>query len=342
MRTLPSFSAPVPLVNPVSGPTCWTADSLRDSQHWVHELNDAEVDDLNRAADGVAGRELLAITREDFPLPVLAQRLARIRADILHGTGLALMRKLPVAGADEERVAHLLWGLGLYLGIAQKQDAAGALLHHVRDTGVHVAGRDDVRTFQTNEAQPWHNDGGDAFLLLCREVAQTGGKSYLASAHTVFNALLERDPELVRTLQQDFYFDARGQGLLGRGNVQTVPIYSWHEGRLLVLHKRHYIELAQRFEEVPKLTRVQREAIDALEEICNDPYYHLAFDLEPGDLEIANNFAVFHKRGAFDQNADSLSRRHMLRLWLGMPDGWPLPEVFRQTREYGPLFAIRR
>ncbi|MFT5446840.1 MAG: hypothetical protein ACI9DC_002015 [Gammaproteobacteria bacterium] len=32
----------------------------------------------------------------------------------------------------------------------------------------------------------------------------------------------------------------------------------------------------------------------------------------------------------------------MLRLWLGMHDGWPLPEAFRETREYASLFDIRR
>ena len=342
MNTTSLSPTPVPLIEPISGPACWTAQSLRARQDWIHPLSDAEVADLNLATDGVADRALLSIEQADFPLPVLSARLGKIRSAVLDGTGLALVRGLPVAGQDEARVERMLWGLGLHLGVPQPQDASSALLHHVRDTGVNVAGRDDVRTFETNEAQPWHNDGGDMFLLLCRDVATSGGKSYLASVHTLFNALLERDPALVRTLQSDFHFDSRGQGLPGRGQTQTVPIFTWHNDRLFILHKRHYIEAAQRFDEVPRLSPAQIEALDALEEICDDPDVHLAFDLEPGDLEIANNFAVLHKRGAFDQASDSTSRRHMLRLWLGLPDGWPLPESFRETREYGPLFKVRK
>ena len=268
--------------------------------------------------------------------------MADIRELVLHGRGFALVRNLPVGELCEAGVTRLLWGIGQHIGIPQPQDSAGALLHHVRDTGAQVQGRDNIRTFQTKEAQPWHNDGGDMFLLLCRKVASSGGKSYLVSAHRVFNELLARDPRLVQTLQQDFYFDARGQQLPGQLPVQRAPIYHWHGEHMFVLHKRHYIELAQRFPDVPTLTVEQREAIDAIEEICDDPRFHLAFHLEPGDLEIANNFAVLHKRGAFDQNTDSISERHMLRLWLGLPDGWHLPEVLRHTREYGPLFSIRK
>lgn len=334
-------TAPAKLT-PVSGPSCWKSADLKARTDWIHPLTADEVSDLDRATDAVVGRSLDSIKAEDFPLPVLEKRLTAVREDVLNGTGVALLRGLPVAGRDEDAVSRMLWGIGRHLGHPQPQDAAGALLHHVRDTGVSVAGRDDVRTFETNEAQPWHNDGGDVFALFCRDVAMSGGKSYVASIYAIFNELLARDPELVRTLQENFHFDTRGQALPGRGPVQSVPVFTWHADKLFMLHKRHYIELAQRFDDVPRLTDVQRRAIDTIEEICDDPQFHLAFDLSPGDLEIANNFAVLHKRGAFDQDAKSTSRRHMLRLWLGMPDGWPLPEIYRETREYASLFDVRR
>ena len=328
-------------LNALESPACWKAATLRQEQDWVCELSRAEVDDLLRATEAVATQNVESITRSDFPLGKLKATLARVRRTVVAGKGLVLMRGLPVRELSEEDVGRMLWGIGQHLGIPQPQDAAGALLHHVRDTGASVAGQSNIRTFQTNEAQPWHNDGGDLFLLLCREVARNGGKSYVASTQAVFNALLERDQALARVVQEDFYFDARGQALPGHGPVQVVPIFAHHEDHMFMLHKRHYIELAQRFPDVPKLSALQRKAIDAIEEICDDPAYHLAFDLEPGDLEIANNFAVLHKRGAFDQDMERPSERHMLRLWLGLPDGWTLPECFRETREYGPLFDIR-
>ena len=60
--------------------------------------------------------------------------------------------------------------------------------------------------------------------------------------------------------------------------------------------------------------------------------------MTPGDVEIGNNFAVLHARSAFEDG----SGRDLLRLWLGVADGWPLPESFRRTREFGPLLALRR
>lgn len=329
-----------PLVRPLTGPACWTPASLKPHE-WIYTLSSPEADELKRCADAFAGREPRTLKVSDIQLPNVGPRLKQARRVLLEGAGLFLIKGLPVDDGDESYLSRMLWAIGTYLGIAQPQDAAGALIHHVRDTGVSVAGRDNIRTFQTNEAQPWHNDGGDLFALLCAKTANTGGRSLLASAYTVFNTLLARDPELVRTLQAPFHFDARGQQLPGAGRVQKVPIYTWHAGRMYLLHKRHYIDHAQRFEEVPRLTDAQHAALDAFEELCEDPAIHLAFDLEPGDLELGHNFSLLHRRDAFDVSSDAVSERHLLRLWLGAPDGWPLPEVYRTTREYGPLFALR-
>lgn len=325
----------------MSGPSCWTGDDLSRREDWHYKLTHTEADELVAAAERVATQPLERITTNEFPLPGLARKLAQAREQALYGTGIALLRGVPVAGHDEDTAARMLWGLGQHIGIPQPQDASGALLHHVRDTGASVAGNSNVRTYETREAQPWHNDGGDLFMLLCRKVSASGGCSYVASAHTVFNALLERDPTLVETLQNDFFFDARGQSLPGCGPVQQVPIYTWFQHRLMILHKRHYIEHAQRFPEVPRLTEQQVAALDAFDEICERPDIHLAFQLEPGDVQIGHNFSVLHKRGAFDQGSGGPSERHLLRLWLGLPDGWALPETYRLTREFGHLFNVR-
>ncbi|MEM7405432.1 MAG: TauD/TfdA family dioxygenase [Pseudomonadota bacterium] len=325
----------------ITGPSCWTGPDLKNRDDWHYVLTQTEADELETAARATADRPVLDITADEFPLPSLGPKLAEARTQALYGTGISLLRGVPVIDRDENTAARILWGLGQHIGIPQPQDASGALLHHVRDTGASVAGNSNIRTYETREAQPWHNDGGDLFMLLCRQVSTSGGGSYVASAHTVFNALLERNPELVETLQRDFFFDARGQALPGCGPVQQVPIYTWFRDRLMILHKRHYIEHAQRFPEVPRLTEGQIAALDAFDEICERDDIHLSFQLEPGDVQIGHNFSVLHKRGAFDQSGEGPSRRHLLRLWLGLPDGWPLPETYRLTREFGPLFQVR-
>jgi hypothetical protein len=196
-----------------------------------------------------------------------------------------------------------------------------------------------VRTYETNEAQPWHNDGGDVFALLCRKASARGGRSFVVSAHSAFNAVLERDPDLAHALLEPFCFDARGQQLPGHPPVQTVPVFTCHAGHLLTLYKRHYIELAQRFPDVPALSERQRRALDALDAACDDTRMHLAFDLEPGDVEIGHNFSTLHARSAFE--GGSADGRHLIRLWLGLRDGWPLPAIYRDTREFASLFGVR-
>ena len=332
----------------VEGPAAWTPSELHTRRDWIYELRPAEQRELLAAVtrlsvDGALSETSLgAISLAHFPLPELAPKLAAIREQVINGTGFVLMRGIPVADCDDTSAALMLWGLGLHLGLPQPQDASGALIHHVRDTGAKVAGEDNVRTYETREAQPWHNDGGDVFALLCKESAVSGGRSFVASAHTAFNEIIRREPRLASVLQAPFYFDARGQQLPGTDRVQRVPIFTWYNERLYALHKRHYIEHAQRFPEVPALTAAQREALDLLEDVCDSEDVCMTFEMVPGDLEIGHNFTLLHKRSEFDQSAADLSRRHMLRLWLGLPDGWPLPPAYLKTREFGPLSSVRK
>jgi hypothetical protein len=335
------------LTTPIAGPAVWSPVDLHGRSDWVHELNDAEKRELEQAVarlpdnDHLAEQPLATISRGQFALTALAPRLAAIREQVLHGTGFVLVRGLPLSACDDKAAARMLWGLGLHLGLPQPQDAAGALIHHVRDTGANVAGEDNVRTYETREAQPWHNDGGDVFALMCKASAARGGRSFVASAHTAFNEILRREPKLAAVLQAPFYFDARGQQLPGTERAQRVPIFTWYRQRLYALHKRHYIEHAQRFPEVPALTSEQREALDLLEEVCDSEAVCMTFEMTPGDLELGHNFTLLHKRSEFDQGGAELSRRHMLRLWLGLPDGWPLPPAYTRTREFGHLMAVR-
>ena len=64
-------------------------------------------------------------------------------------------------------------------------------------------------------------------------------------------------------------------------------------------------------------------------------------DMMPGDIQVANNFTILHARDAFFDHVEADKKRHMLRLWLGLPHGRSLPEAYRNTREFGPLFEIK-
>ncbi len=328
---------------PAEGPSCWTGAALTASGEWCVRLNEQARDCLRAALAGVAGRDPLTLTARDFPLGAFQETFTGLRAEVIDGRGFVVLR----TGFDdlsEDDARRLLWGLGQHLGIPQKQDGRGTLIHDVRDTGVKYDRDDDIRVYQTNQAQPFHNDGADMVALLCRRQAPNGGRSLAISAHQLFNEIRARRPDLARVLTEPFHFDARGQQLPGRPWFQALPIYQHHGGRWFVLHKRHYIDLAQRAPEIPRLTTAQTEALDLMDTLCDDPALHLSFEMQPGDLGLTNNFTVLHARTAFrdDGGAEGAERRHMLRLWLGVDGGVALPPSFRETREFGPLFKTTR
>lgn len=325
---------------PVDAPVAWYGADLAKRDDWCYALTVQDISELDAALENVRGRSWQDISIQDFPLPRLGPKLRDIAKSIDTGLGIFLMTGVPVERMNGDEAGLALWGLGQHVGVPQPQDAGKALLHHVRDTGGKFDQDPNIRIYQTNAEQLFHNDGGDLVMLLCRRKAKVGGASRMASAVTMFNEVLKRDPELAMVLQQPFHFDARGQQLPGRPRTQEVPIFVWHGERLNALHKRHYIDAAQRFEEVPRLTDKQIAALDLLDELFADPRITYSFEMSPGDIQIAGNFSIFHARDSFEDYEDPKQKRHMLRLWLGLEDGRELAPVYRETREFGALFDI--
>lgn len=318
----------------------WRADELGSEQALVVALTQHE----QRAFDVAllaARRSRLALTdisREDFPLAGCEGLIDRLIREIRDGRGALILRGLHRHIADPQAAAMLFWGLGQHLGIPEPQDAEGALLHHIRDIGADVRGTDNIRGFQTHHPLACHNDGGDFFMLYCLEQSQAGGDSILVSAVSVYNEIVRRRPDLARVLCQPFAFDARANQLRGERRVQNAPIFSIEDNRLHVLYKRGYIQLAQRFEEVPRLTPAQTQAMDLMDELCGDPRFCLRFRMRPGDIEIANNFLILHGRTGYE----ATEPRHLLRQWLTLREGFPIPEVLSRTREFGLTWKRRQ
>ena len=99
---------------------------------------------------------------------------------------------------------------------------------------------------------------------------------------------------------------------------------------------RKNIVAAQRdFPEVPRVTPEQWEALDLLEEIMADPRWCFRMQLEQGDMQLVNNYAIVHSRTPFEDFEEPDRKRHLLRLWLAPPGARQLPPVFAEC--YGDL-----
>lgn len=333
------------LREPLDDPAAWKGAELAQRDDWMIHLTGAHLAELGACLERLAPDEadVFELRREDFELPTLGPMLESLREVLEGGRGFLCLRGLPVADWTEHQARVALWGLGTHLGWAEPQDGAGNRLHDVRDIGRPFGSDDSIRYFQTNHAIEFHNDGADMFALFCLRAGCSGGRSRLVSAVEVFNEIARRRPDLAVVLQEDFHVDARGQRTDG-ARCQVHPVYSYTERQLSILLKRAYIESAQRFDDVPRLTAAQTEALALLAAVMEEPGMALEFDLLPGDILMASNHTILHGRTAFEDDVAAGTEgegRHMLRLWLTLPNGRPLPRHYADTREFAYSYERR-
>jgi hypothetical protein len=318
------------------GPAAWRGPDMASRSDWIEPLSAEDVAEIEAAARPLADgdADIAAIRAADFPLPTLAPRLARMRAEVLDGRGFVLLRGLPVQHWPLRLAATAFYGLGMHFGHGVSQNAQGHVLGHVRDLGLRS---DDpaVRIYQTAERQTFHTDSADIVGLLCLQTAREGGDSALVSSSTLWNELRRRRPDLARLLLEPIATDRRGEVAPGTLPFFTIPVFNWHAGLMSAIYQRQYIDSAQRFADAPRLTPAHLEALDLLDALTDDPALHFLMRLEPGDIQLVHNHTLLHDRTAFVDWPEPARRRHLLRLWLAPDDARPLPPAFAQR--YGSV-----
>ena len=153
----------------VESPAVWRGAEMENRTDWIHQISADELADLERAIEQIIARGLRVpdFDKDDFPLPVFAATLNRVRENVVNGTGVHVVRGLPVDRWTREQCAIAWWGIGAHIGEAVAQNAFGHVLGHVKDIGVDV---DDVnnRGHRSRAALTYHNDiGGEIIGLFC-------------------------------------------------------------------------------------------------------------------------------------------------------------------------------
>jgi hypothetical protein len=316
---------------PIAGPAVWYGrDLAARPDEWIRRFTRAELAEIDAAVQSFkrAGLPLAAISPASFPLPSLGPVLRRLLHELLEGRGFFMLRGLPVERYAREEQAIAYMGIGSNFGPSRSQNAKGHLLGHVKDLGLDIADP-KVRYYQTNRKLEYHTDSIDVVGLLCLQTARAGGESFLVSSATLYNEIFARRPDLVPALFEPFPTDRRGEVPDGMKPWFDMPMYHWHARKLTCIYVRQYIESAQRlFPETTRLTRAQREAMDLVDELANDPAIHLSMAFLPGDMQFLHNHQILHSRNDFENWPEPARHRHLLRLWLAPPEARPLPEVF--------------
>ncbi len=313
---------------PYCPPAAWRTDDLQNNRDWIHTLSERDLAELDDALNAAKRRGIgvPALTAREFPLDRLGRVLRHIRDQIESGPGVALVRGLPMHRYSKQDAGTIFWGIGAHMGRAVAQNAYGDVLGHVRDIGKDWKSDMNARGYQTTSHLPFHNDSCDVVGLLCLRTAKSGGMSSIVSSVSIHNEMMARRPDLARLLYQSFHVDRRGEQAAGDTPYYLTPIFNFYKSRLFIRYNRTYIESAQRFPEVPRLTPQQIEALDLFDALCRDPALCYDMHLQPGDMQFVNNYVVLHSRTEYEDFPDPDRKRHLLRLWLFTPGLVDIPQ----------------
>jgi hypothetical protein len=313
-----------------TGAGAWIGSDLYERQNeWLTTLSPSDITELEQATEPLISDSfnIVTMTRDQFVLPHLSQKLLALKNELLMGRGFSVLRGLPVDNYSEREAATLFYGIGTHLGLARSQNAAGHVLGHVRNLGT-SSNDPNVRVYQTTERQTFHTDSADVVGLICLHSGKTGGVSQLVSAQTIYNEMLANRPDLLSVLLEPIATDRRGEIPDGMLPYLLIPVFSWFEGNLTPFYQRQYIDSAQRFNDAPRLTEKHVEALDYFDALANNPNLNLSMQLEKGDMQFVYNHALLHDRTRYEDWPEFERKRHLLRLWLSLPGDRTLPPEF--------------
>jgi hypothetical protein len=313
------------LTEPVRDRSAWMAGNLRQ-EDWLIQLTQAEIAALDDALTAVKAKGLAAETfgRDAFPLPGMADTLARLRDAVCDGPGFAVLRGLPAARYDTDDLLTLFWGFGMHFGRPVSQNSYGDVLGHVFDQGVKM-GEGQVRGYQTSQNLRFHTDRADLTLLLCLRPAMRGGRSSVVSSIAIHNAILERHPDYLPPFYTGYPIVHVEEG--GESETRRVPVFSLADGVLSCGIQRNTVETAIRKGALP-VSAHERAALDCFDSLANDPDFRIDMDLQAGDIQLCNNYTVMHARTAYEDDPDPALKRRLARLWLGFDTPRPIAPHF--------------
>ncbi|HJZ16485.1 MAG TPA: TauD/TfdA family dioxygenase, partial [Stellaceae bacterium] len=330
LRELSSRSGPDTLVTPlcrapIDHPSAWKVADFKTPADYTIELSATQLQDIERAMGQMkaAGLGLDDLQREHFEVPSLRPVIDEIRRQIAGGRGFVVLRRLPVEDYSKDEIGMIFWGIGTYLGRGLSQSVLGDRLGHVKDFS-----REDplARAYRNKQELSPHTDSCDLVGLACLRDAKSGGVSRLTSALTVHNVMLEEYPEALERLYRGYTFHRRGEEKPGDlpYTPYRVPVYSNTEGKVSARYVRTYVEAGEAAAGRP-MGEAELRVLDRFEEVTKRPELMLEFTLQPGEIYFINNYTILHARTAFDDSdTEEDRRRHLLRLWLEVPQMRPV------------------
>ena len=321
---------------PYESPAAWKGPQLASSSDWIYTLSGEEIGEIDAALAQVKSKNLKVpdITKSDFPLPTLSKTLAAIQEELETGRGFTLIRGVPVEQYSNEDATLIYWGIMAYLGDSMAQNMMGELISDVRAIDGDWNQNFNIRGYQTRVHLPFHCDKGDLVGLMCLQVAKSGGESCISSAVAIHNEIQRTRPDLLAALYEPFYIDHRGEEFAGEEPFYVAPVFAIHDGHFYSRFGSKYVESAQRFPQVPRLTQAQSEGLDLFGQLAMSDEFRLDMTFQRGDIQLLNNHLIVHSRTDYEDYPEPERRRHLLRMILLSGDDRNAPDFTRDLNAF--------
>ena len=296
----------------------WTGAELGGKAALTRDAGPEAVRGLDELAVRLRGRALPSITRAEADHPAVNALMAQVRADVMDGRGISVVRGPEPGRYDPQDYERLYWALGTHLGRGVVQSFFG----------------DHVARVERNPLLPWrgtttdmelrpHTDFHEVMSLASMSLPVSGGVSGFVSSLAVHNEIFRSRPDLLPALYEGWY---NVSVLKRKASPQKTPIYSCTRGQVSCFYNRVFF---LKPEDAPEpFPEALTEAMWLMDQTANRPDIRADFTLEPGEIAFWHNFTVMHSRTAF-QDSDE-KRRLLLRLWLNIDEGGrPMAEGIR-------------
>ena len=297
----------------------WTRDTI-DPQDCIVPVSDLALDEIHAMAKLIRANPLPVLLRQpgQFHIPELKQVMSLARKQLEHGTGVAVIDRLPMADLETDTAVAIFYVLGHFIDQPVAQKWQGTMLYDVTDTGVKY--EYGVRGSATSVELVFHTDNAfglappDYVGLLCHYPAKQGGLSRFCSLYSVHNRMLEKYPRELARLYEPILWDRQAEHVDGAPKVAQAPMFHWNGERLMV---RANTNLIQKGYDVAGIDvpADMKAALAALHDVTTNENLWFGLPIERGQLQYLNNQETAHYRSEFVDADDPARKRHLVRTW---------------------------
>ncbi len=318
-------------MEPVPGPADWRAADLLAEDDWHRVFTDAEIEAIGGALDHARRinptLDLTAMTTADFPIGAFGATVADLQRRLIDGRGVMAFEGFPVERYDIDELRAIWWGINLHVGTAVGQSWRGDLIGDVRDLGTGITGKIG-RGYTSNVELGFHCDASDVTGLFVLRQGATGGVSRICSAVAVHNEILKRRPELLTRLYEPFTVSWQNNEPVGAQPWYDLPVFGRIGDDMTIAYVRTNITCAARNVGAPPMSDTEIEAVELVGSVAAEEGMWVERRFPAGTMWFANNQTMLHMRTEFTDHDDPALQRHLLRIWLSLPNGRALPESF--------------